>query len=90
MDAVVSSATRLDECISGGGCERLRVKTGIDFAEVASIWSAIHDGSFGVRWWELEFHFCKLTACFGKAGGLGSGSGSDVMHVNKLEHGFGL
>jgi hypothetical protein len=49
MDAIVSTATRLDECVSGGGRERLRVKTGIDFFQVASIWGAIHDGSFGMR-----------------------------------------
>lgn len=73
MDAIVSSATCLDECVSGGGRERLGVKTGIDFAEVTSIWGAIHDGSFGMGWWEFEFHFRKLVACLGKAGGLGSG-----------------
>ena len=99
MDAIVSSATRLDECVSAGGRERLRVKTGIDFAEVASL-GAIHDGSFGMGWWEFEFHFRKLVACLGKAGGLGSGSGCGggcgcgcrrgVMHVNKLECDFGL
>ena len=96
MDAVVCSAARLDECISCGGRERDGVKTGIDFAQVASIWCAIHDGSSGIRWWEFEFHLGKLTACFGEAGRLrsgnggGSGSRSGVMHVNKLEHGFGL
>ncbi len=101
MDAIVSSATCLDECVSGGGRERLRVKTGIDFAEVASILGAIHDDSFGMMWREFEFHFRKLVACLGEAGGLGSGrsgcrcgsgsgSGCGVMHVNKLEYGFGL
>ena len=92
MDAVVCSAARLDECIFGRGCERDGVKIGIDFAQVASILGAIHDGSFGMMWREFEFHLGKLTACFGEAGGLRSGSGSrsGVMHVNKLEHGFGL
>ena len=96
MDAIVSSATRLDECVSAGGRERLRVKTGIDFAKVASL-GAIHDGSFGMGWREFEFHFRKLVACLGKAGGLGSGRCGcgcgcrrGVMHVNKLEYGFGL
>ena len=95
MNAVVCSATRLDECIFGRGCERLRVKTGIDFAQVASIWSAIHDGSFGMRWREFEFHLGKLLACFGKAGGLGSGNGSgnrfgSVVHCDELLHDMGL
>ena len=101
MDAIVSSATCLDKCVSGGGRERLRVKTGIDFAEVASILGAIHDGSFGMGCREFEFHFRKLVACLGKAGGLGSGRSGcgrgcgygcrrGVMHVNKLEYGFGL
>ncbi len=94
MDAIVSSATRLDKCVSGGGCERHGVKTGIDFAEVVSIWGAIHDGSFGMRWWEFEFHLGKLTARRGKAGGLGSGNGGGcrcgVMHVNELQSGFHL
>ncbi len=88
MNAVVCSAARLDECIFGRGCECSGVKTGIDFAEVASIWGAIHDGSFGVMWWELESHLGKLLACFGETGGLGggyggSGSGS-VVHCHEL------
>ena len=83
MDAVICSAASIDECIFGRGCERYGVKTGIDFAEVASVWSAIHDGSFGVRWWELEFHFCKLFARLGEAGGLGIGNGS-VVHFDEL------
>ena len=86
MDAVVCCAARLDKCISGRGFECSGVKTGIgiDFAQVASIWGAIHDGSSGMRWWEFEFHLGKLTARFGEAGGFGSGSGSGVVHFDKL------
>lgn len=93
MDAVVCRAARLDECVSGRGCECGGVKTGIDFAQVASIWSAIHDGSSGMRWWEFEFHLGKLLARCGEIGGLGSrsgrGSGSrsrfgSVVHFDEL------
>lgn len=74
LDAGVFSAACLDECVSGRGCECGGVKTGIDFAEVASIWGAIHDESFGMRWREVEFHLGKLTACFGEARGFGFGN----------------
>jgi len=89
MNAVVCSATRFDECVSGRGCECGGVKTGIDFAEVISIWCAIHDGSSGVRWRKLEFHLGKLLACFGKAGGFGSGgsgSGGDGNRFGSVVH----
>ena len=86
MDAVVCSAARLDECIFGRGCERYGVKIGIDFAEVASIRGAIHDGSFGVMWWEFELHFGKLLACCGETGGLGGGNGGSGSGSGRVVH----
>ena len=69
--AGVFFAARLNECVSGRGCEFAGVKTGIDFAQIASIRGAIHDVSFGMKWREIKSHFGKLTACFGEARGFG-------------------
>ena len=92
MNAVVCSATRLDECVSGRGCECSGIKIGIDFTQVASIWCAIHDESFGMRWRELESHLGELLACFGEAGGFRrggggcGGGGGGIVHFDELLH----
>ena len=52
--------------------------------------SADDDKSFWVMWWKSELHFVEqmLRTCVVKLNGYGCRCG--VMHVNKLEHGFGL
>ena len=97
LDAVVTFATHLDECVSGRGGEGFGVKIGIDFAQVASIWVAIHHDSFGVRRRKIEFHLGKLSARLGETGGFRFGDGSgcrggcwEIVHFNKMMDGANL
>ena len=75
LDTRVVFAARLDECVSGGGCECDGVKVGIDFAQVVAIDAVIRDESFGMGRREVEFHLGKLTARLGEVDGFGFGNG---------------
>lgn len=92
LDTVVTFATHFDECIFSRGCERDGIEIGIDFAQVASIWGAIDDKSFGVRWRKIESHSGKLSARLGETGrfrfgdgsGCRGGGGWGIVYCDKL------